>query len=140
MPNKSDNSDTPKKPKKPSMNALLLQNMIELQRVHTNLLEKFNNISNQLSSLLNLFESAAKSYGENPGNKVTEKDKEFLEKIDKLLEQNKVIAKGLTLIEDRSRQRIYGPQTTPPQNQTSTMKDDSDEYTPSYINKPLPKF
>ena len=118
----------------------LVQNLVELQRVHTNLLEKFDRISNQLSSLLMLFETAAKSYSENPVNKVSEKDKEFLDKIDKLLEQNKVLAKGLTLIEDRTRQKVYGSQNFPIQNSSSVIKEDSSDYSPSYINKPLPKF
>ncbi|MEK6889784.1 MAG: hypothetical protein AABX35_01210 [Nanoarchaeota archaeon] len=118
----------------------LIQNLIELQRVHTNLLEKFDKISNQLSSLLSLFESAAKSYAENPGSKITEKDNEFLEKIDKLLEQNKTLAKGLTLIEDRTRQKIYGPGTVTMQNSPTIEKDENEGYSPSYINKPLPKF
>lgn len=118
----------------------LIQNLIELQKVHTNLLEKFDRISNQLSSLLNLFESAARGYAENPGTKITEKDKEFLDKIDKLLEQNKILAKGITLIEDRTRQKVYGPGTVAMQNSAPVEKDETEGYSPSYINRPLPKF
>jgi len=139
MPKKSVDSGLSPKPRKPRINEALLQNMIELQKVHTNLLERFDKLSDQLSSLLNLFESAAKSFAENPLNNISEKDKDFLEKIDKLLDQNKTIAKGLTLMEDRLRQRIYGgpAQGMPSPNM---IRDDSDEYQPSPVNKPLPKF
>jgi len=40
------------------------------------------------------------------------KDHEFLQKIDKLLEQNKVLAKGLTLMEQKLRERMYGSSGT----------------------------
>jgi len=47
-----------------------------------------------------------------------EKDKEFLNKLNALLEQNKTIAKGLTLMEQKLRERVYGqserPQERPP--------------------------
>jgi len=88
--------------------------MIELQKVHTDLAEKFDKLSKQLSTLLNLFEMAARSFATHPAIKASEKDKEFLDKVDRLLEQNKVIAKGLTLVEERSRERIYGQQYSPP--------------------------
>ena len=40
----------------------LAENLIELQKIHTNLAEKFDNLSNQISSLLALFEMAAKCF------------------------------------------------------------------------------
>jgi len=94
----------------------LIENMIELQKVHTDLAEKFDKLSRQLSVLLNLFEMAARSFGTHPAIRASEKDKDFLDKVDKLLEQNKVIAKGLTLVEERTRERIYGqgPQYSQP--------------------------
>ena len=52
---------------------------------------------------------SARSFAKQPQIQITEKDKEFLEKIDKLLEQNKTIAKGLTLMEQKMRERLYGP-------------------------------
>lgn len=138
MEKKSVNSES--KPKKPKIQEVLVQNIIELQKVHINLLEKFDKLSNQMSALLTLFEGAAKSYADNPGNKVAERDKELIEKIDRLLEQNKIIAKGLTLIEDRTRQKTYGPGTVNMQNNIQNEKENNEEYSPSYINKPLPKF
>jgi hypothetical protein len=93
----------------------LVENMVELQKVHTDLAEKFDKLSKQLSILLNLFEMAARSFATHPAVRASEKDKEFLDKVDKLLEQNKVIARGLTLVEERTREKIYGaPQYSPP--------------------------
>jgi len=93
----------------------LIENMVELQKVHTDLAEKFDKLSKQLSVLLNLFEMAARSFATHPAVRASEKDKDFLDKVDKLLDQNKVIAKGLTLVEERTRERIYGqPQYSVP--------------------------
>lgn len=87
----------------------VLENLVELQKVHTNLAEKFDKLSEQISELLALFEMTARSFATNPQIQAVEKDKEFLEKIDMLLEQNKTIAKGLTLMEQRIREKVYGP-------------------------------
>ncbi len=115
-----------------SVEKQLVENLIELQKVQTALAEKFDKLSAQISSLLSLFETTAKSFAKSPGNQVTEKDRDFLDKIDKLLEQNKTIARGLTLMEERNREKIYGskPQIDSP----------SAGYSPSQMGKPLPKF
>ncbi len=117
-------------PEKQKLEQVLVHNLVELQKVHANLAEKFDKLSSQLSDLLALFELAARSFAQQPGMKVNEKDKEFLEKVDKLLEQNKTIAKGLTLMEERTRERVYGNRPAPQE----------DEYEPSAISKPLPRF
>jgi hypothetical protein len=134
----------------------ILDNLIALQKVHTGLAEKFDSLSKQISQLLNLFEMTAKSFASNPANMVTEKDKDFLEKIDRLLEQNKTIAKGLTLMEERIRERVTTvprPQQMPPsmfppttmpippsQQFQSSEERKEDEYELSSLGKPLPKF
>jgi hypothetical protein len=94
----------------PTMQELLIKNLIELQKVHTQLIERFDKVSHQMSDLLALFEATARTFAEHPSNQGLEKDKEFLDKIDKLLDQNKTIAKGLTLMEDHIRERVYGKQ------------------------------
>ncbi|HVY01511.1 MAG TPA: hypothetical protein VHA12_01980 [Candidatus Nanoarchaeia archaeon] len=116
------------------INEKLLQNLIELQKVHANLAEKFDSLSKQISQLLNLFENTARTFASNPINQVSEKDKAFLEKVDKLLEQNKTIAKGLTLMEERIRERAHQPV----QNTTPQLTEDSVQ--PSLNTKPLPRF
>ena len=86
----------------------LIQNIVELQKLHVNLIEKFNGLTEQISTLLALFETSAKSFAKSPHIEMAGKDKEFLDKIDKLLEQNKVLAKGMTLMEGKLRERMYG--------------------------------
>lgn len=109
----------------------LIQNMVELQKVHTNLAEKFDSLSKQISSLLNLFETTAKTFANNPINQVSERDKEFLEKVDKLLEQNKTIAKGLTMMEENIRERAVSK---------SLDLNQDKPINPTLNTRPLPKF
>tara|TARA_Y100000310_G_C20237649_1_gene603122 strand:+ start:21 stop:422 length:402 start_codon:yes stop_codon:yes gene_type:complete len=93
----------------------LLQNLVNLQKVHVNLAEKFDSLSNQISTLLALFESTARTFAKQASGEIVEKDKAFLEKIDKLLDQNKTIAKGLTMMDVKMREKIYGPAVNKPQ-------------------------
>ena len=51
---------------------------------------------------------SARTFAKNPELGIAQKDKDFLDKIDKLLEQNKTIAKGLTLMESKMREKVYG--------------------------------
>ena len=100
------NKTATKKPER--LENKILQNLVELQKVHTNLANKFEQLSDQISELLALFEMSARSFAKQPHIQVAEKDKEFLDKIDKLLEQNKTIARGLTLMEGKMREKLYG--------------------------------
>lgn len=127
----------------------ILKNLVELQKIHTDVAEKFDKLAKEISQMLALFELAARSFAKNAPTADIEKDKEFLEKIDKLLDQNKVLAKGLTLMEERLREKMYGftPQapTTPQMSQQSMPEkksaDDMSEFKPSIAsNRPLPKF
>lgn len=123
----------------------LVKNLVELQKVQTDLAEKFDSLSKQISRLLALFETAALNFAKNAPMGEYEKDKEFLEKIDRLLDQNKTIAKGLTLMEERMRERVFGPtqekeerQMQPslaPQNQQSQQP-----KPPIQGGRPLPRF
>lgn len=103
-------SSKPDKPAKQKIdiNQILLDNFINLQKVLTNLAVKFEDLSNNISKLLQLFELSAKSLADKPG-KNPEIDQEFLKKLDSLLEQNKVISKGIMLMEDRVRNRMQPP-------------------------------
>ena len=114
----------------PAMQELLVKNLIELQKVHTQVIERFDKVSHQLSDLLALFEATARTFAEHPSNQGLDKDKEFLEKIDLLLGQNKTIAKGLTLREDHIRERVYGKQ---PEEATETSN-------APIASRPLPRF
>ena len=80
----------------------LIDNFVNLQKVLTNLSVKFENLSDQISKLLQLFEISAKAFVEKQG-RGDGNNNGFLEKLDTLLEQNKTIARGLTLMEERLR-------------------------------------
>lgn len=140
MPKKKKSSDlkeTLVKANNEKLQEKLIENLVELQKVHTIMAEKFDKLADQITNLLTLFEMAARSFAEHPANQGTDKDKEFLEKIDRLLDQNKTIAKGLTLMEDRLRERLYGSPRSRPDPSLSVHQED---YQPSNIDKPLPKF
>ena len=81
---------------------VLVENFVALQKVLTNLAVKFDNLSDQISKLLQLFEISAKALAEKEydlekGNKDNDK---IIKKIDNLFEQNKIIARGLTLLHE----------------------------------------
>lgn len=86
----------------------LIENFVNLQRVLTNLSIKFDNLSDNISKLLQLFEISAKSFIKKTEGTTVGEDRELLNKLDTLLDQNKTIAKGLTLIEEKVRHRISG--------------------------------
>ena len=118
--------------KKDELHDKLIDNMVQLQLIQTKLAERLDKLSNQISELLSLFEKAARSFADNPSShQSAEKDKEFLEKINILLDQNKTIAKGLTLMEDRIRERV--------QETESPEQEEHYEESPA-APKPLPKF
>lgn len=77
---------------------VLIENFVSLQRVMTNLAVKFDNLSSQISKLLELFEISAKTLAEKG---YSTEDKKIAEKLDNLLEQNKIIAKGIVLLHEK---------------------------------------
>lgn len=97
------------------LNELLVENFVNMQRAVTNLSIKFESLSEQISKLLNLFEISARSFSEKLSSSIpeVEKDREFLDKLNKLLEQNKIIAKGITMMEEKVRERINPSMNTP---------------------------
>lgn len=81
----------------------LIDNFVTLQKVIVNMSIKLDNLAGQLAKLLDLFEISAKSLAQKEfeifgDNKET---KEIREKIDNLFEQNKLIARGITLMNDK---------------------------------------
>jgi len=88
----------------------LIDNFIALQKVMTNLALKFDDLSGQLSKLLDLFQISAKALAEKNFNVMGTKEHEnILKRLDNMSEQNKVLAKGLTLLHEPR------PQTHTPQ-------------------------
>jgi len=103
--------DVVKKAKEKKMTArereeLLIDNFVGLQHAMTNMSIKFGSLSDNISKLLQVFEEAAKNFVSGGRND----DKDMLNKIDSLLNQNKTIAKGLVLMEGKLRGRSEEPQ------------------------------
>jgi hypothetical protein len=134
------------------MEEKMLENMNNLQKINLHIAEKFDKLTNQFSSLLALFEGAAHSFATNPLHQVTEKDKEFLDKVDQLLEQNKLIAKGLTLMDENLREKVHkeprrifqraiplGSELRKPAIKEQEGEE-KEPFRPSAGTKPLPKF
>lgn len=79
---------------------LLVENFVALQKVMTNLSGKFDGLSRQISQLLKLFEDSAKVVVKNEIEKKNDDkgEKQMLDAMVQILDQNKIIAKGLTLM------------------------------------------
>ena len=120
--------------KSKALDSAIIENLSALQKINADLAEKFDKLTKEISSLLSLFEMAARSFAKNPSVEGLDKDKEFLEKIDKLLEQNKTIAKGLTLMEEKVRERMY---QKPPSEESP---ENTYQPSPSSSSRPLPRF
>ena len=100
-----------------STEKILIENFVSLQKVMTHLSLKFDNLTKQISKLLELFEISAKALAEKDFNlgKGSE-DKKIIEKMDNLLDQNKIIAQGLTLMHEKiPEQKINYPPAQAPQ-------------------------
>lgn len=80
---------------------ILIENFVALQKVMTNLSFKFDALSNQISKLLEIFEISAKSLA---GKEFSpEKNQEDIsKKLDTLSEQNKILARGVALMHEKS--------------------------------------
>jgi hypothetical protein len=86
-------------PENVKIEQVLIENFVSLQKVMTTLAVKFDGLSNQISKLLELFEISAKTLAER--GYLTEDNKKVVEKLDNLLEHNKVIAKGIALLHEK---------------------------------------
>jgi hypothetical protein len=118
---------TVKKPKTPipkkievslenSVEKILVENFVSLQKVMTNLSLKFDNLTGQISKLLELFELSAKSLAEKDFEleKSNKDNKKVLEKIEGILEQNRTIARGLTLMNEKIEESLIGQDIVEP--------------------------
>lgn len=128
----------------PGLEKSLIENLVQLQKINADMADKFDVLSKQMSELLNIFEKAAQNFVHTPELKVAERDKEFLDKIDKLIEQNKTIAKSIVLIDDKVKQIQNQPEKPVPRiTRTvapSTEEVDDDMPRTSTVSKPLPKI
>ena len=125
---------------KKDMEQALIDNFINLQRVLTNLSVKFDELSGNIQKLLQLFEISAKSFAEKHPGKENEKqaevDKEYLKKLDSLLDQNKTIAKGIMMMEEK----VKGRMENPPQSTPFQQPEPDDRFKGMFKSKPLPRY
>lgn len=106
-----------KNPSELNIEKTLIENFVALQKVMTNLSIKFDNLSNNISKLLEIFEISAKALAEKNFNieQTKKDDTQIIKKLDELQNQNKIIARGLTLMHE-------GRQQIPQQNQMQPPK------------------
>jgi hypothetical protein len=130
-----------RKVSKAEIEQALLANFISMQKVLTNLSVKFEDLSGKMERLLELFEISAKSFSEKYAEGYSERssletgDTEFLKKLDSLLDQNKTIAKGIMLMEDRIRNR-----SNPQFSQQSQQQNIEQSIDPFRQRNPLPRY
>jgi len=99
---------------------LLVENSITLQKALTDLAGNINKLSKDITEMLNLFREASKAFS---GGKMPSRGElDLREKLDILIEQSRVIAKGLVLLESYIKEKI--------------SKKEGEEPKP----KPLPQF
>ncbi|MEK6757692.1 MAG: hypothetical protein AABX88_01050 [Nanoarchaeota archaeon] len=79
-----------------SSNHILNQNLITLQKIMVNFSSNFEHLSKQISRLVELFELSARSIAE----KDFRDSKRIEEKLNVLIDQDKILAKGLTLLHE----------------------------------------
>lgn len=107
----------PKDTKEDNKQKILVENFVALQDVMANLASKLNDLTGKISNLLDLFEDSAKAITEKGGLEDLGQGKEVAEKLDKLLNQNKVLAQGIALLhESNQNQGLEEPPE--PENQT----------------------
>jgi len=103
---------------------ILIENFISLQKVMVNSSVKFDGLTHQISKLLELFEISAKALAEKDFEieKNNRENAKLLEKIENVLEQNKTIAKGLTLMHEKINEPSNYPHQIPIQRMPPTQK------------------
>jgi len=129
-PSKNRKSEKVKKiENKKDVEKILIENFTSLQKVMTLLLEKFNTLTGRIDQLLNLFEDSAKAIVKK--DFTMDKEKEIsigvLSRIDELLEQNKIIAKSLTMFYETPMEKF----------EKNKIKKEDELIPPRPIRKPL---
>jgi hypothetical protein len=98
------------------MQPIFVENFVALQRVMVNLSTKFENLNQQLSKLLNLFEMSAKTLAKKDFKFGQGEDNEkVVKKLTELTDQNKILAKGLTMIheDEQEQKQMIAPPAIP---------------------------
>ncbi len=125
-----------KTPNEVRVEKVLVENFVALQKVMTTLSINFDNLSNKISKLLELFELSAKTITEKEYDLGKDKkdSEKIMKKIDGIYEQNKIIAKGLTLLHEPAQEieeapsPIISTQSMPPAIQGEPGTIDINQY------------
>ncbi|MBI5803175.1 hypothetical protein HY448_00635 [Candidatus Pacearchaeota archaeon] len=112
----------PQIPSNTNFEKILIENFVSLQKVMTNLSIKFDDLSRQISKLLELFEISAKAIAEKRVGFREADNREISEKISNIAEQNKTIARGLSLLHESSFPRMPQQPMRTPQKDWSQKK------------------
>lgn len=92
---------------KGSLEMKLIENFVSLQKVMVNLSEKFDGLSENISKLLELFELSATALAKKDINFTKPMDEEkIMGKLNNILEQNKIIARGMALMSEGKGQEL----------------------------------
>jgi TFIIF-interacting CTD phosphatase-like protein len=108
---------------------VMMENFVALQKVMTNLVLKLDSLSSQISQLLELFEISAKTLAEKG---YSADNKNILDKLNNLIEQNKAIAKGLVLLHEKVNPANEEQEEVP-------MEENTEDMQPSIISRPQPQ-
>ncbi|HJX50871.1 MAG TPA: hypothetical protein VJ438_05420 [Candidatus Nanoarchaeia archaeon] len=114
------------------MQPILVDNFVALQKVMTNLASKLDDLSTQMAKMLELFELSAKSLSKRGFRLETEtpkeSNKEVIERLGELSEQNKIIARGLTMLHESAPQQQIPARIPPPMQQLPRLTPEKEEY------------
>ena len=88
---------------------LIIENSVALQKVVTDLALNLKKLSGDVSEMLELFKAATKTISEGKAEEAVKKSdiEELKAKVDELSDQNKVIAKGILLLESTLKPKEY---------------------------------
>jgi hypothetical protein len=98
-----------------------------------NLTSKFDDLTKQISELLDLFEDSAKALVKKDFHEDKKEEKQMIEKLDSIVNQNKIIAKGLTLMHETASNPDTHYSLAPPEIQNPSRNPGSN------VSKPIVK-
>ena len=119
---------------------VLAENLVALQKIMTNLALSIDSLSKRISKLLELFEISAKTLAEKDYGleKSVGLEKELSQKMDKLIEHNKIFARGLALLHENPKTEEFNqmpPAPSPPGFSPQRIVN-TDNYQKSISSKP----
>ena len=88
---------------------LVIENSIALQKVVAGFASNLKKLSSDISEMLNLFREATRTISSEKAEEEAKKSDidELKAKVDELVEQNKIIAKGILLLESSLKPKQY---------------------------------